>query len=416
MAALEPKAPWIMAEGQDEGHPEWGKSNTVNFSALTYKTQDLTGRPVGPPQRVQVDVSRLGPSMQLLTMGRDFVQSATATYDPALGKQTSAHRSGRAITALQDQTLEGTGNYLDNLAQVAMPYEATVVLDLIPHIYDRPGRIATILDEQDKPSQVILNAPFTPGAPPQALPPNDPQSAQRAANPQDPAKQYDLAKGRYGVSVTVGKASAARLQAGADAIGQIIEADPQILPLIGPEWMHFQDFPGKDALEKILRKNRDHTFPWLSDNPDTSAQDLQQAHQQIQMLTEQMKAMQEVADKNKAMLMGKQIDAQTKRETTAVQEHAESERAAMDREVKLAVAELGAKIERMSLFMEERARVGSEQHEADQANQDRAHEAAMGSQEHAQNLEASDVDHGEELNAAAQQAQLAPPETEQAPA
>src|SRR6185436_5003714 len=105
----------------------------------------------------------------------------------------------------------------------------------------------------------------------------------------------------------------------------------------GPEWIAFQDFPGKEALKKILTKNRDHQFPWLSDNPDTSAQDLAQANEKIQMLTQQMQQMQELADKNKAMIVGKQIDAQTKKDITAVQEHAESERAAMDREVKLAV-------------------------------------------------------------------------------
>jgi hypothetical protein len=410
MAAYEPLAPWMMAEGQDEGHKMlWEKSNTLPVPVLKYKSLDLTGRPAPPPQRVQVDASRLGPSMLLLDRGKEFVQSATAKYGPALGQQTPAHRSGRAIEALQGQSVEANSNYLDNLAQVGIPHEACIVLDKIPFYYDRPGRVATILDENLKPSQVILNAPFVPDerGRPKALPYDTPEQQaladQQVADPNHPAKHYNLNKGRYGVSVTVGKSTANRLQAGADAIGQVIAADPQILPLIGPEWVHFQDFPGKDALEKILRKNRDHNFPWLSETPDTSTQALAQAQQQIQMLTQQLQQLQADADKNRATLAGKQIDAQTKVHTTQIQEQAENQRAAMDREVKLAVAELGAKVDRMALFLEERSRLGAQQHEA-----------AMSAQEHAQALEASETDHSEELNAAAQQAALTPPEPVQA--
>jgi len=343
-------------------------------------------------------VSRLSPSMELLRMGRDFVQTATAKFGPSLGQQTPAHRSGRAIEALQDQSVQASSNYLDNLVQITMPYEAMVVLDLIPEIYDRPGRVATILDENEKPSQVMLNAPFAPG------PNGRPMTAtpEQVADTNHPAKHFDLSKGRYGVSITVGKKSASRLQAGADAIGAIIEADPQMLPLVGPEWMRFQDFPGKDALEKVLRKQRDHQFPWLSDAPDAQMpQQLAQAQQQIQMLTQQLQQASELADKNRTTL-----------EVTRMKEMAESDRAAKDREVKLAVAELGAKVDRMALFLEERARVGSQQHEASMAAMEHANTLQQNDQMHGQALAQSDQEHNESLDAAAQQQAMAPPPQE----
>ena len=93
-------------------------------------------------------------------MGRQFVQAATAIYPPALGENTPSHRSGRAISALQDQSLQANTPYLDNLANVSMLYEAIGILDLIPHIYDRPGRVARILDEEGNTRQVMLNTPF----------------------------------------------------------------------------------------------------------------------------------------------------------------------------------------------------------------------------------------------------------------
>jgi hypothetical protein len=62
------------------------------------------------------------------------------------------------------------------------------VLDLIPYIYDRPGRVARLLDAEDNPRTVMLNAPFTmnpqtqrpqrapmpPQGPPQGMAPQGP--------------------------------------------------------------------------------------------------------------------------------------------------------------------------------------------------------------------------------------------------
>ncbi len=60
-----------------------------------------------------------------------------------------------------------------------------------------------------------------------------------------------------------------------------------------------------------------------------------------------------------------------------MQEDAESQRAAADRETKITVAELGAKIDRMALFLEERARIGTQQHDMAMASADAAHEKQM---------------------------------------
>src|SRR5262249_3292733 len=49
MAALEPKAPFIMAEGQQEGHEkEWLMVNVRNFPYLLYKPKNLGGE-LAPP-------------------------------------------------------------------------------------------------------------------------------------------------------------------------------------------------------------------------------------------------------------------------------------------------------------------------------------------------------------------------------
>src|SRR4029450_1406474 len=164
MAALEPKAPFQLDPLQIEGYEEfWKNSNKMNFPYLPSHHQ-REGQMFERPARTQVDASRMGPSMQLLSMGRDFVRTATGLHAPALGENTPAHRSGRAIANLQEQSIAGTSVYLANEAPGSLPYEALVILDLIPRIYDRPGRLARICDENyENSSLVMLNAPHIPG-------------------------------------------------------------------------------------------------------------------------------------------------------------------------------------------------------------------------------------------------------------
>ncbi len=386
MAALEPKAPWMMEEGQDEGHEEeFRQSNIRNIPVLHYRRMGLSGLPAEAPQRVRVDLSRLGPNMELLRMGKDFVQSATSTYDPALGKQPTAHRSGRAIVALQDQTLEGTGDFLDNLAQISITREAIIVLDLIPHVYDRPGRIARILDAEGKAQYVMLNQPYVVDPRtkrPQAA--NVPNPMQAAADQTNPVKFYNLNKGRYGVTVSIGKSYKSRLEAGSDAIGQILQADPQLMPLIGPEWLQFQDFPAHDKLATILQKVRAQQFPFLSEEgqQDATAK-LAQAQQQLQGMSQQLQQAAEI-------IKTEQVKEAAKVEIEKTKAQVELEIQRMKNATAIRVAEIQASVKGYTTeatHEHETLALGLEQqHESEQAERDRQHETELAALAHAQAL------------------------------
>jgi len=391
MAALEPRAPYSLDPEQIEGYEDWwATSNVRNWPYLPHH-RIVRGHDMGPPTRVQADVAKMGPSMQLLSMGRQFVQAATAIYPPSLGENTPAHRSGRAITALQDQSLQANTPYLDNLANVSMQYEAMVILDLIPHIYDRPGRLARIYDaESDKSRSVILNAPFMPhpdtGRPmplPMDTPDQEAISQSMVRDPRTPAKHYDLNKGRYGVSVSVGKAKPTRNAEGSDALSALMQAEPQLVPLLGPEWAKFQDFPGHQQVAELLTKMREHLMPWLTEPPG-GAPDPKKLLAENQMLKQQLG----MASK---AIEGKVLEQKGKLAVTQVQEQAETERNRQDNETKLAVAALSSKVESLqtmlNLFFEERARIGSQLHDAAQGALERAHDAGMAGADHQAALE-----------------------------
>lgn len=294
IAALEPQAPWQAEEGvlPEPFMSQYAQGNTRKFPVLTHAATNTAGMRSTPPTRVQIDVTRLGPSMELLKMGKDFVQAATFTYGPSRGEQTPAHRSGTAIQALQGQTLQGNSHFLDNEANLSLPLEMKIKLDLIPHIYDRPGRAVQVITGEGETRPVMLNQPFRVAngrATPFMPTPGQPE-------PPD-VLHFDLNKGRYGVSVTVGKSNDSRLQEGSDAIGRIMEADPTLLPIIGPRWAEFQDWPGAKAVAADLKKWQGHVAPWMSENgEETAAAQVSKLQAQLEQLTQAAGAMKKDLD------------------------------------------------------------------------------------------------------------------------
>lgn len=395
LASLEPKAPWIIAEGQIEGYEhEWQQANVRNLPTLTYKPTTIGGEPAPPPQRVQVDVSRLGPSMQLLQQADQFIQATTATYDPSLGRLNSKEKSGRAIMALQQQGEEGNSHFMHNLADISMTYEAKVILDLIPKIYDREARLVRTLDEEGESDTVLVNAPFVrdrdkrpvpappqpppgmmppqgmgPGGPPMGGPPGMPPPGMMPPPKRPEVKTYDLRKGIYSVAVSIGKTRQSALQEGAEEIGQILQSQPQLMPLIGPLYFRYRDFPGAKEIADLLAKMRDKQFPGLADDEDEGPTieqvkaKAEQMGQQIQMMQQQMgemaKALETEQAKAQATLAKAQIDGQTKVQVAEIQSKTE-----------LMLAEIKAQLEQMSAAQ----KMG---HESAEAEKDREQEALM---------------------------------------
>ena len=311
MASLETKAPYTMVEGQEEGHEEeWQLANVRNFPYLRYRNVSLNGTPAPPPQRTQVDTSRLGPSMLLLQQAREFIHEGTGAYESALGQQATNAKSGRAVLALQNQHMAGSSHFLDNLAEISMTYEAKVVLDLIPHIYDRPGRVARILDREDRQKTVMLNQPFRinpqtqrpiavlpasstiggmppdeTGMAPQSLTP-PPMGMPPSTRPSGKVLNYELNKGRYGVSVSIGKSYKSRNEEGADEMGNLFQANPALFPILGDIYLKFRDFPGHLEAAERVKKLLPPPLQAQDEGPD--AQQLQQQLQQATQLVEQL--------------------------------------------------------------------------------------------------------------------------------
>lgn len=382
--ALEPKAPWIMAEGQEEGHEdEWKLANIRNMPYLLYKPTTIGGTPAPPPARAQADASKMGLALQALQQGKQFVQTATSVYEPSLGEMPSRRdaQSGRAILALQQQSDAGTGHFLHNLAKISMAYEARVILDLMPAIYDRPGRITQVLGAEDEAKMVMLGAPFVQGQDGRPQP-FKPQPGMPL--PQE-VKQYDLSKGKYAISVSVGKSYQTRLQEGQAEIGEVLKAQPALMPLIGATYFRFRDFPGSKEIADILKKVRDKQFPGLDDkeqlSPEQLQAKLQAAEQQIQEMGQQLqaaaKALETDQAKQQATLQKADMDNRADMQKAEMDNATKVQIAQMQAQVDLAIAQLRAAIDEMKAERSAEMQERQGMRDSVEAEKGREHDAVM---------------------------------------
>ena len=374
--ALEPKTPFIGAEGQFKGHEaEWQQSNTRNFPYLEYVMKSLDGTPVGPPQRSQLDQTGMSLAAQGLQVFGSFIQDTTAIHEPSLGTESMRDKSGKAILALQQQSDAGTSNYLSNLADVSMNYESRVVLDLIPIIYDRPGRVTTILKgDEGKVEAVMLNKPFVQGQDGQPKPAGMLDSMMRRK-----IEEHNLLKGGYGVSVDVGKSFQTRLQEGEQTLAQLMPSlPPEVQLMVLPTYMRFRDTPGSKEVAEILAKFRDKQFPDLAEGEEADAAQLQAqlqaAQQQLQEMQAQMeemgKALETQQIKEQAATEREQFKQQMETERTGMKISSAERIAQSGNQTKLVVADATDEKEQVENAFDR-------QHETDRDHEEMGHEVAL---------------------------------------
>ena len=241
MIALAPRAPFIGAEGQFEGHEvKWRTANTRNFPYLEYKPTSLSGQMAPPPQRQAWE-----PPIQAMTaaiaQSDNDLKATGGFHDASLG-QRGPQESGRALRTRQQQDEMSNSHYLDNLGR-SVRQVGRILVDLIPKIYDT-ARVLRILGEDDQQRSVMVFAGDQ----------NQPSETQREALPTGIVGIYILGVGRYDVSVSVGPSFQTRRQQDLDAMVEFVQAYPNVFPMVGDLLLGNLDFPGAKQMEARLKK------------------------------------------------------------------------------------------------------------------------------------------------------------------
>lgn len=272
MLALAPKAPFIGYGGQFEGYEtQWKTANTQNWPYLEVNPDvtDGNGAVLPLPQRAAPPLPQTG-LIQAKMGASDDIKSTTGQYDTSLG-QTSNERSGKAIMARERQSDTGTYHYVDNLAR-AVRHVTRQLVDIIPKIYDTQ-RVARIVGMDGETEMVKID-------------PTQQEPVKKIVDNQgiEIDKIYNPSVGKYDVVVTTGPSYMTKRQEALDAMGMILQSNPQLWSVAGDLFIKNMDWPGAQEMAKRFAKIID---PKIMADSDESPE-MQQAKQQIEAMGQEL--------------------------------------------------------------------------------------------------------------------------------
>jgi hypothetical protein len=289
MLALAPKAPFIGYGGQFEGYEtQWKTANTQNWPYLEVNPDvtDGQGAVLPLPQRAQPPMASSG-LLQAKAGASEDIKSTTGQYNASLG-MGSNERSGKAILARQREGDVGTYHYGDNLAR-SVRNVARQLVDLIPKIYDTQ-RVARIIGEDGDTKMVKVN-------------PDQQQPVNKIVDQSGIVieKIYNLSVGKYDVVAVTGPGYATKRQESLEAMGQMLQANPELWAVAGDLFVKNMDWPGAQEMAKRFAKTID---PKLMDDGDDNPA-LAAAQQQMEAMGQEMEQMHQMLQN-----VGKSIEVQ----------------------------------------------------------------------------------------------------------
>jgi hypothetical protein len=234
--ALAPLAPWLMAEGQDEGYEdEWRNANRKSYSRLKYKPvlgEDQQQLP--PPQRLapqQIPAASVNAAMA----ASDDLKAVAGMFDPALGAEGN-ETSGTMVRARQGQSDMSNYHFYDNLTR-AIRHTGVVILDLIPHYYDTQ-RVIRILGIDGVPQTVTIN---------------EKQRDQMGAIQQ---VLNDVTVGCYDVVMDTGPGYQTKRQENSEMLLGLLKTMPQVAQTAGDLVVRQMDFEAaQDVADRLAAAN-----------------------------------------------------------------------------------------------------------------------------------------------------------------
>jgi len=351
---LTPQAPWVAAEGQLDGHPEWTDSNRTAYPVLIYKAVTImTGQgevPLPPPARQPPAQIEQGFSEFVQGMRTNLLAVAGMPNDPGADKQQVV--SGAAIDRRQTLSDQSHLQYAKGETS-AITQCWRVMVEWIPSYFNEPGRVQRIIGEDSTPQMVTLNQ----------------------KDPNDPVNKVinDLSVGRYDVVMDTGPSFETKRQEGAENLIDLLKipALAEIISKVAPDLVfrsidhpYMQEIADRlvaqtpDGLKKIMKdlpeRARDIVTA-LSNENAALKQSLQQAQveQKYGIAKAHLAATTKAHDTEESNLT-KRIDTQTRA-------HTERFKAMLQSHTKLSEAE----IDGMVKLLDTHAKAGHEAEAAD---------------------------------------------------
>lgn len=228
------KAPYMMPMralgGSEDIKKLWDRASVESRAFLPYVDFDDQGA-VNAPQRIQ-SATNLQNHIAGSLQAREDIQAAVGMYAANIGKQSNA-TSGVAYDSQKQQGEASTANFPGNLA-ASLGQVGKLCLEMIPRLIDTRRQ------------QRILGIDMTPGSVT-----IDPKQAEPLRET-DGGVVINPNVGRYDTRVVVGASFATQRQESSAALTEMIRANPEMMPVVGPLWAQTLDFPNADKLAQVL--------------------------------------------------------------------------------------------------------------------------------------------------------------------
>jgi hypothetical protein len=274
--ALQPKAPFMVAAEAVDGHEdEWRKLNQGNPAYLTFNAFDEQQNALPMPQRQMPPAFPVAFAQGGQIASQDM-EASIGMHKANLGQQGN-ETSGRAIRARQQEGDTANFHYIDNLSR-SIEQLGRIVVDMIPRIYDTP-RQARIVGEDGEQSFVKV----------------DPEMGQAVKKEGKKVVAINPNVGAYDVRVKAGPSYTTLRQESAEQIAQMIQAAPDLMPVIGDVWVRMQDWPESEKISQRLKAMLPPQIQQMEaeDGPEIppevmgQLQQLQQQNEQLQQMLQQ---------------------------------------------------------------------------------------------------------------------------------
>jgi hypothetical protein len=262
--ALAPKAKWLLAEGQDEGHEnEWAMANIKSTPVLRYKQKDIEGVPAPVPTRLQPEAPPTGIMEAAGAISADL-QMVLGVLDP--NQLPSGNISGKALAGQQNQVDMSNFHFYDNMTR-SIRHTGKIILDLIPKIYDTE-RVMRIIGSDGQPDMTTINQANEIG---------------EVLN--------DVTVGEYDVVMDTGPGFQTKRQQAVESMMPLLTGNAELFNIAGDLVFRNMDFPGADVIaDRLAAMNPLANIDEQSDIPPEVQMRLAQSQQMIEQLQQQLQA------------------------------------------------------------------------------------------------------------------------------
>lgn len=304
---LTPMAPYIAAEGQLDGHPEWNEANRVPYPVLTYKPITVVTAqgeiPLPPPSRQ--------PPAQLEQGFAEFTGGMRANLNTVAGAPNEPGQdtqgevvSGIAITARQGLSDQSHFQYYDNQT-LGISHTGRIILEWIPHVYSEE-KMQRIIGEDGIPQMVQVN--------------------QSVTNNGVKTVKNDLTVGRYEVTMDSGPGTQTKREAALESIMAMLGTPlGEEASKVAPDLLFrlFDDPYMQQIADRFAAMTPQGLEQAMEGMQDNAKSIIQALSKQLQACQQQLQEAESGLSKEKMVTAAKMHDAHLKAETEDKRIHAD---------------------------------------------------------------------------------------------